>query len=44
MDGMFYNCYNLRNINLNCFNIEKVTNFYKMIDGCRYLSKPLYLK
>ena len=37
MSNMFYNCFNLKELNLNDFNTSKVENMNRMFDGCRNL-------
>jgi len=39
MDGMFYNCQKLRQINLSNFNTKNVTSMNKMFSGCSSLKK-----
>ena len=41
MRNLFYNCSSLKELNLNIFNINKVTNMYDMLSRC---SKELQTK
>ena len=44
MNVMFYKCHKLKNVNLSSFIVQNVVNYDGMIEGCKNLSKPYYLK